>query len=164
MTTNVLVVTADAVRNAVESVQLSQKFTAHRTYGDWEDLLSDNERDLRIDVVPQSMQSVLGDRKNTDYTIVVAILLRKRLKSEDRKGGRLDNAVIDQLVTDLQTVHEYFIPSQPSQTGRLTGTSLAVRWLESSIKAPYSRKLLKDPGQYSGWCEIKFGYAKAAGA
>lgn len=163
MTTNVLVVVADGVKAALEGITLSQRFTLSRSYGDWEDLLEDFESDLRIDVVPQLCESTLFNQGSHEYKCVIAILLRKRLQPADHRSGRIINSVIDQLVGDLQTVHEYFVPSQPSQNGLRLSVVQQARWLSGTIKAPYSRMMLKS-GQYSGWCEITFGYAKTAGS
>ena len=161
MTTNVLVVTANGVKVALEGITLSQKFDLYRSYGDWEDKLEDIQTKLRIDVVPQSCQSELFNRASHEYRVEISVLLRKRFGPGDQRGGRIENDLIDQLVGDLQKVHEYFVPSQSTQSGlRLTAVQQA-RWLEGSVMAPYSRKMLRDHGQYSGWCKVVFGYAKA---
>lgn len=156
---------AQRVKVVLEGVELSQKFDLHRNYGDWEDKLADFDKLLRIDVVPQSCQSTLFDRGAIRYECRISILLRKRIFPQDRKEGRIDPAIIDQLVGDLETVHEYFVPSQPGQNGLLlpSGYTRHANWLEGAIKAPYSRKLLKE-GQYSGWCEVVFGYSSTPGA
>lgn len=163
MTTNVLPVVSDAVKTALESITLSQRFVLYRSYGDWEDMLEETERDLRIDVIPQECQSELMNRGSTEYRVRISIYLRKRLTASDRIAGKINPTVIDQLVGDLQAVHEYFVPSQPTQNGLRLSAVQQARWLEGSIKAPFSRKMLK-LGQYSGWCDVIFGYAKTAGS
>lgn len=163
MTTNVLVVTAEAVKTALEGLTLSQRFTVQRNYGDWEDLLSDQDTDLRIDVIPQNTESVIFNRAKHENRLRISIYLRKKLTEGDYRDGRVILSVIDQLINDLQTVHEYFVPSQPNQNGLRLSSVQQARWLEGSIKAAYSRKMLK-AGQYSGWAEVIFGYAKEAGA
>lgn len=164
--TAILVRVSDAIKKELESISLSQKFSLFRSYGDWEDLLTDNEKGLRMDVIPNSCQSKLLDRGGKlIYECNVSVLLRKRFRAEDRKNGRIDNAAIDQLVDDLQTVHQFFSPKQATnyQARKLADVPEATWSPDSAIKAPFSRKLLKDPGQYSGWTAVIYDVVVAAG-
>lgn len=170
---------AEAIRDQLETgLTLSQKFTAYRSYGDWEDVLEDVtgqsslSGQLRIDVVPQACMSRMMTRGRLLYECNVAILLRKKLLAPDRKGGRIDNGVIDQCVEDLQTVNEYFSQCQPNQTGRRLAALPEANWLaestinvdsataRSTIRAPFSREMLKR-GQYSGWATVLYGVSRA---
>lgn len=163
--TAILVRVAEAIKKELESITLSQKFTLLRTYGDWEDLLADNDNGLRIDVVPNSCISSLADRTGRImYECNASVLLRKRFRSHEHINGRIDPSLIDQLVQDLQTVNEYFSPKAPSYQARKLADVPEAAWSpESGIKAPFSRKLLKDPGQYSGWCAVIYNAYVSAG-
>ncbi len=162
--TAILVRVSEAIRKELESISLSQKVEClQRSYGDWEDLLEDNERGLRIDVVPNScLPATIGEARilanrggRLIYECNVSILLRRRFLANEHKNGRVDVGLIDQLVEDLQTVSQFFSPKQPNFQARKLADVQEAAWSpESGIKAPYSRKLLKDPGQYSGWCSV----------
>lgn len=164
--TAILVRVAEAIRKELESITLSQRVERlARSYGDWEDLLEDNETGLRIDVIPNSCISTLADRGGRIiYECNVSVLLRRRFKSHEVKNRRIDPTLIDQLVQDLQTVNEFFSPKQPQFQARKLADVPEAAWSdESGIKAPYSRKLLKAPGQYSGWCAVIYNAYVAAG-
>lgn len=169
--TAILVRVAEAVRKELESIALSQRVeTLKRSYGDWEDLLADNERGLRIDVVPNSClpakgMGLVNRGGRLAYECNVSILLRKRFRPEDRESGHIKNDAVDQLVEDLQKVFQFFSPKSPNfQARKLTDVPEAA-WLPDAggIKAPYSRKLLQAPGQYSGWCAVIYNAYVDAG-
>lgn len=157
---------SEAVKFELESIVLSQAFDLYINYGDWEDVLEDfNNTRLRIDVVPFNFNGVLSNRTAHRYTCVTSVLLRKPIAKEERENGRVKKDVIHQLVSDLQTVHEFFAPSQPNQTGRKLSQVPTANWQpESDIMAAYSRKLLKSPGQYSGWIKVVHSVLKTLGS
>lgn len=165
--TAILVRVAEAIRKELESITLSQRFTLARSYGDWEDLLEDTERaKLRIDVVPQACPSQLANRGGQlNYEVSTSILLRYLFVSGEHKSGRIENSRIDQLVEDLQTVHQFFTPKRATgfQARKLADVPEAAWSSDSAIKAAFSRKLLKDPGQYSGWCAVIYDVPVEAG-
>lgn len=162
--TAILVTVASAIYDELANLTLSESFTRYRSYGDWEDLLDDLSTTLRIDVVPNTCQSELFDRGSHLYECNVSILLRKRIPVGDRTNGKINNSVIDKYIEDLQEIHEYFAPSQPNLSGLRLASVQQARWLPASgIKAPYSRKVLREHGQYSGWLNVVYGYPRQFG-
>lgn len=178
--TAILVSVAEAIREELASVSLSEAFTLIRSYADWEAELDDFDVRMRLDVVPVECQTVMITRAKHEYQCVVSVLLRKRLADADRltASGRIDNDVIDRLIEDLQTVAEYFSPSQPTLTGRKLTSVPEARWLEEStaggdggdgakrrsgITAPFSRRMLSSHNQYSGWITLVYGVPRGHG-
>lgn len=164
--TAILVSVADAIAEELAEVTLSEEFSVDRSYADWDDDLQENQKGVLVDVVPASCSSTLLSRGKLAYVCTVNVLLRKRLNQIDRdRDGKFRNEVIDALVEDLQTINEYFAPSQPDQTGRRLTAMATARWTEQSgIKAPYSRKMLRDHSQFSGWVGLVYSVPRAPGA
>lgn len=161
--TAVLVSVAEAIREELASLTLSEDVTLERSYADWDDLLADFTK-MRLDVVPASCPTDHFSRSKLQYTCTVNALLRRKIGDDDYDSGRVKTSVVDALVEDLQTIHEYFAPSQPSQNGRRLTSVPSARWLPASgIKAPYSRKMLRDHAQFSGWVSLVYGVPRSFG-
>jgi len=171
MTDAIIIQVADAIVEAIRAIVLSEDFTVRRSYGDWNDTI-ENVDGLMVDVVPAMFPSTLFTRGSLRYICTVNVLLRRRLGEDARirsgerfDQGRFENAAIDPYVNDLQTIHEYFAPSQPGKAGRQLASLPDAAWQqESANRSTFHRQLLREFGQFSGWNALVYSVSRAAGS
>lgn len=119
---------------------------------------------LRVDVCPASAKSTLQARGRLKYTVAVDVLVRKKFAAADREtDGQIKMTSLATLLELVEGIGEYFAPCQPNQTGRRLTTLTDAAWDSSSeIKANYSRKMLREAGQFSGWITLVYVLSKVA--
>jgi len=173
--TAVPVEVTEAVLEELEALTLSEDVTLERSYADWEAELSDLQAGLRLDVVLADWRTDLATRAKHRHECAVSLLLRRRFTSRDDRvianGGRLHNESVDTLLEDLQSIAEFFAPSQPTYDGRKLSSVPDAAWLpestiltperRSGVTAPYSRDMLADNSQYSGLVTVVYGVHRA---
>jgi hypothetical protein len=141
--------------------------TPERSYADWNDALEDLDI-LHVDVVPQTLGATLADRGRLQYDAQISVLVRKRFGPTARDAsGRLLNAPIDELVLLLQRCYEYFVPGralvgQPEIKWKPPRTIKGTEGSGSQFKAVYSRTMLRQNSQFSGWVVLGFVAVKEA--
>lgn len=121
---------------------------------------------LRVDVVPISCKSELLTRSKLQYTAQVDVLVRKKFAANDREtNGQIKYSSLTAMLALMEKIAEYFVPAQPNQTGRQLTTMTEATWDGGSeIKTNYSRKMLRESGQFSGWVSLVFKVTKVAGS
>lgn len=152
MTTAVIVDIAEKIKDALNAANLSQSFTAVRSYADWDEALEDFDT-LHVDVVPvqNGPATSLDDRSELDYTVEVDVAVRFRfgVTEQDSTTGRVDVDEVDALILLLQEIAEFFT------TDRLTDTNAAI-WQGTDIKSSWSRKHLREMRQFFGFVRVTF--------
>src|SRR5262245_28646946 len=119
----VVVEVTDAVVEAINSHNFGTALTAVRSESDWFVNMADL-CELRCDVVPGPEESEVIARGVVEYTSTIDVWIRKPLTITDQtSSGKVDQRSISAMKKLAQDVWEFFLPCQPTQTGRLTTNS-----------------------------------------
>lgn len=154
----ILVATAKAVALALnESTAFQQKFTAERSYADFDLPLTDADPSDRVlvDVVPVGMNygCELTTQTTIDYSPAIDIVVRKRLGPERRQAdGRFSPEEIDELVLFVEQINEFFGPN------RMQSFDAAAWDAETGTKilAAYMPSHLRQHHQFTGRVRVPF--------
>lgn len=148
---------ATAVLAMVSDADLSQKFTAERSYADWELELTDYSR-LHVDVVPVMNDQLvdlaargIAAGAKVNYTVPIDIAVRYRFgqDEQDDTTGRIPNAAVDSLVALVVDIAELFTKQ------RLTDFTAGVHQ-ETRITANPVKQHLHQLRQFTGIVRVTF--------
>lgn len=147
-----------------DATTLSQSLSPVLSGADFDTLLQD-VGELRVDVCPVSAKSTLQARGRLKYVVSVDVLVRRKFAAADRESdGSIKFSELAEMLELVEEIGEYFAPCQPNQTGRRLTTLTDAAWDSSSeIKSNYSRKMLRENGQFSGWVTLVYSLSKVAG-
>lgn len=147
-----------------DATTLSQSLSPVLSGADFDTLLQD-VGELRVDVCPVSCKATLQARGRLKYVAIVDVLIRRKFAAADRESdGSVKFAELAEMLELVEEVGEYFAPCQPNQSGRQLSTLTNAAWEPTSeIKANYSRKMLREAGQFSGWITLAYSLSKVAG-
>lgn len=163
---SILVEVATAISTELENATtLSETLQPVLSGADFDAKLEELDT-LRVDVCPVSAKSTLLARGRLKYTVAVDVLVRKKFGSSDRESdGQIKFASLAAMLELVEEIGEYFAPCQPNQDGRRLSTLTDAAWDASSeVRANYSRKMLRENGQFSGWITLVYVIARVAGA
>jgi hypothetical protein len=146
---------ADAVLGVVRGLDLGIEYTAERSYGDWEDELSDREAALVEVTTPREPTLDLDTRGSMAYTLDVAVTLRKRIVAEDRDGqtGRISVETLDPYTAAVETIAEAMVPD--------VFANVDASWLQVASVMLYDPQLLRQTGLFMGQVIVRFEARKS---
>jgi hypothetical protein len=146
---------ADAVLGVVRGLDLGIEYTAERSYGDWEDELSDREAALVEVTTPREPTLDLDTRGSMAYTLDVVVTLRKRIVAEDRDGqtGRISVETLDPYTAAVETIAEAMVPD--------VFANVDASWLQVASVMLYDPQLLRQTGLFMGQVIVRFEARKS---
>jgi hypothetical protein len=146
---------ADAVLGVVRGLDLGIEYAAERSYGDWEDELSDREAALVEVTTPREPTLDLDTRGSMAYTLDVAVTLRKRIVAEDRDGqtGRISVETLDPYTAAVETIAEAMVPD--------VFANVDASWLQVASVMLYDPQLLRQTGLFMGQVIVRFEARKS---
>lgn len=146
---------AEAIKDELNDATFSIAFDAERSEADATVPLIELDT-LRVDVVPWTATPSLQDRKVIGYVIETDILIRKRFEPSDQDvaTGRIPTAETDALRQLRQEISEFFMPSQPSYTGRQLTDVPGAHWKETKVVAAMVRPHFKQYRQFTAWIRV----------
>jgi hypothetical protein len=146
---------ADAVLGVVRGLDLGIEYAAERSYGDWEDELSDREAALVEVTTPRDPTLDLDTRGSMAYTLDVAVTLRKRIVAEDRDGqtGRISVETLDPYTAAVETIAEAMVPD--------VFANVDASWLQVASVMLYDPQLLRQTGLFMGQVIVRFEARKS---
>jgi hypothetical protein len=150
MPSSTMAAIADAVLGVVRGLDLGIEYTAERSYGDWEDELSDREAALVEVTTPREPTLDLDTRGSMAYTLDVAVTLRKRIVAEDRDGqtGRISVETLDPYTAAVETIAEAMVPD--------VFGNVDASWLQVASVMLYDPQLLRQTGLFMGQVIVRF--------
>lgn len=151
MSDAVLVATAEGVLTALNAEEYSQKFTAVRSYAQWQQKFDVAEAaGLRVDIVPVSkLEAELETRGSIGWSPRSDIIVRKKFGDADlsQVDGKPKNESVDPLIL---LVEEIFA----SLVARRIAAGDAAAWSDEEILAAYLPSHLREKHQFTGWIRV----------
>jgi hypothetical protein len=133
------------------------QFTPERSYADW-DLKLEDADELHVDVALHSteIETELATNGRIKYTVPIEVGIRKRFEQAEQESstGRIALGEIDNLVLLVTQIHEFLCKD------RLTDFDDAV-WVETSIRAAYIPRHLKELRQFTGIVRLVYRIDRA---
>lgn len=145
---------AEAIKEELNSATFVVKVVAERSEADATVPLTELGT-LKVDVVPWTATSSLQDRAVIGYVVETDILIRKRFESSEQDGeGRVPTVETDRLRQLRQEIAEFFMPSQPTYTGRALTDVPGAHWRETKVVAAMVRPHFKQYRQFTAWIRV----------
>lgn len=148
---------ADAIVADLKANDFGLVIPWERSYGDWDLKLKDSELTApRGDVVPVFNSTVgLETRGSLLYALDIDISIRRRFEPTDvDETGRIYRAEIDDLVSLVESVHEYFAKGSPTTvTNWRSGDA-------EKIQAWYVKSHLREWNQFTGIIRLNYSASK----
>jgi hypothetical protein len=150
MANAVIVDIAEAVVTVLNAADLSEEFTAVRSYRPTYEL-PDVATALQVAVVPRERPTRAQTRtaRTGDYGIDVAVLS----KPDRGADGEVPNTALDPLMYLLEEIEDLFVGNK--LTGYATATCISANPIEGS-DAGYSPEYLGENGQFTGVTRLTF--------
>jgi hypothetical protein len=149
---SILLSVADGVTAMLRTAKLRRQLgQADRSYADWLVPL-ESITELLCDVVPvHNPKTELDERGAIKYSPQVDVVLRQRfaLSDQDVATGRVDKAVVDELVALVEQINELFCGE------RMCAFKLAT-WETTDILAAFSKQHLRQHSQFTAVVRIGF--------
>lgn len=152
-----IVLASKTLQAALNEFLLTQEITENvgRSYS----ILPDDLPDCgtRIDVVPSpkvvTTLECLGDGDDSSkcgYAVEIDIIVRRKFEEQEKEGGKPTPEAIDDLVSLVETIHDYTIGRDLS-----TGT-FGVKWKETRFIAAYDPRLMRTSQFFRGGVRVTF--------
>jgi hypothetical protein len=149
---SILLSVADGVTAMLRAATLRRPLPqAERGYADWMVPL-ESITELLCDVVPvHNPKTELDERGAIKYSPQVDVVLRQRFALSDQDGatGRVDKAVVDELVALVEQINELFCGE------RMSAFKVAT-WETTDILAAFSKQHLRQHSQFTAVVRIGF--------
>lgn len=158
MASDLVIQTADAIKDAIAAKAWGVDFALSRSYLDIDADLVELDR-ARVDVVmPEDVDDFVLDTKADEMlTVTYEIAIRKRfdLNQQNNAEGGIRQSEIDALVNLTLAIARHFTADRFAD---LTGN---IAWKETSLAQLYIRTALQERHQYVGVVEITFEISQA---